>query len=139
MEVEIMALCDAATESGGKLNILGAFDRINARQFPAVHSHCAVTVRMRFDRNEEGQHQVRLNFVDADGKSVMPPLEGKIGIKFPGNVHSVCANMILNMNRIKFDQEGQYAIDLTVDGRHEKSLPVNVIYIPGKKGNEGKQ
>ncbi len=26
MNVELFALCDAATESGGKLNLLGAFD-----------------------------------------------------------------------------------------------------------------
>lgn len=133
MDVEIFALCDAATEAGGKLNILGAFDRINARQFPAVHQHCAVTVRMRFDRIEEGEHQVRLNFVDADGKSIMPPLDGKLGIQFPGDVQSVCANMILNMNGLKFEKPGQYSIDLAVNGRHEKSLPVNIIELPDRR------
>jgi hypothetical protein len=30
MIVEIAALCDAATDQGGRLNILGAFDRIIA-------------------------------------------------------------------------------------------------------------
>ena len=29
MKVEVFALCDAATESQGKLNILGTFDRLS--------------------------------------------------------------------------------------------------------------
>jgi hypothetical protein len=28
MNLELFALCDAATEAGGKLNLLGAFDAI---------------------------------------------------------------------------------------------------------------
>jgi len=44
MDVEIFALCDAATDSGGKLNILGAFDRVSTRQFPAVHPPCALGI-----------------------------------------------------------------------------------------------
>lgn len=131
MEVEIFALCDAATDSGGKLNILGAFDRITTRQFPAVHPHCAIALRVRFDRIEEGNHRVKINFVNADGKSVMPSVDGNIGVKFPPDVQSVCANMVLGINGLKFESLGQYSIDLAIDGRHEKSLPVNVVTVKG--------
>lgn len=127
MEVEVFALCDAATDSGGKLNILGAFDRINGRQFPLVHPHCAIALRVRFDRIEEGNHRVKISLIDADGNSVIPGLDGNIGIKFPEDVQSVCANMVLNMNGLKFEKPGQYSIELALDGRYEKSLPVNVV------------
>ena len=37
MKVEIFALCDAATESQGKLNLLGTFDQLVAGSVPVVH------------------------------------------------------------------------------------------------------
>ena len=38
MRVEIFTLCDAATvDAGGKLSILGSFDRLNAREAPVIH------------------------------------------------------------------------------------------------------
>ncbi|MCX7826193.1 MAG: hypothetical protein N2689_11640 [Verrucomicrobiae bacterium] len=127
MEVEVFALCDAATDSFGKLNILGAFDRINGRQFPVVHPHCAVALRVRFERIEEGNHRVKINVIDADGKLVMPSFEGNIAVRFPEDVQSVCANLILNINGIRFERPGQYSIDLAIDGRQERSVPVNVV------------
>jgi len=129
MEVEVFALCDAATDSFGKLNILGAFDRINGQQFPVVHPHCAVALRVRFERIEEGNHRVKINVIDADGKLVMPSFDGNIAVRFPEDVQSVSANLILNINGIRFERPGQYSIDLAIDGRQEKSLPVNVVLV----------
>jgi hypothetical protein len=64
MKVELFALCDAATaDAGGKLNILGVFDRLNAREAPVTHPLCALAVRLRFERLEEGQKRVRVSFV----------------------------------------------------------------------------
>jgi len=127
MDVEIFALCDAATDSGGKLNLLGAFDRINVAEFPYAHPFCAVAVRVRFERIEQGKHHFRVDFVDQDGKSVIPTFEGDLSVNLPQDVRSVCTNMILNLGGVKFERAGQYAIDLAIDGRHERSLPVNVM------------
>ncbi len=129
MDVELFSLCDAATHSGMKMNILGAFDRVHAKQFPMTHPHCAIALRVRFDKIEEGDHKFRISMMDADGQSVLPGLEGNIGVKFPPQVQSVCANMVLNINGLKLPHPGQYGIDLAVDGRHEKSLPLNVVHL----------
>jgi hypothetical protein len=126
MNVEVFVLCDAATESGGKLNILGAFDTIFAREMPGVHPFCAVALRMRFARIEQGSHAVRINFVDEDGASVLPTLDASVQIAAPHNEPSVCANLVLNISGLKFPKPGAYSIDLAVDSRHEKSLPVFV-------------
>ncbi|MBU4198808.1 MAG: hypothetical protein KKG09_04150 [Verrucomicrobia bacterium] len=132
MDVEIFTLCDAATETAGKLNILGTFDRIITRQLPTIHPHCAIALRVRFDRIEEGEHRVKINLVDDDGQSVFPGLDGNISVKMPPEGMSVCANLILNLNGLKFPKPGQYAIDLAIDGRQEKSLPVFVALIEQK-------
>jgi hypothetical protein len=129
MDIEIFTLCDAATESAGKLNILGSFDRIIARQLPTVHPHCAIALRIRFDRIEEGEHRVRINLVNDDGKAVFPGLDGNIKVKLPPDGQSICANMILNLNGLKFEKTGQHSIDLAIDGRHEKSLPVYLVLL----------
>lgn len=129
MDIEIFALCDAATDSGGKLNILGAFDRIYVRQLPAVHPHCAIALRVRFDRIEAGEHRVRISLVDADGKPVIPNLDGNINVTIPPEVPSICANLVLDINGLKFDKAGMYSVDLAIGGRHEKSLPLTVVQV----------
>jgi hypothetical protein len=129
MDIEIFALCDAATDSGGKLNILGAFDRIYVRQLPAVHPHCAIALRIRFDRIEAGEHRVRISLIDADGKPVIPSLDGNINVNIPPDLTSICANLVLDINGLKLEKADLYSIELAIDGRHEKSLPLTVVQI----------
>jgi hypothetical protein len=127
VDVEIFALCDAATDSMGKLNILGAFDKIGAQQLPVVYPRSSVALRVRFDRIEQGMHRIRINIVDADGQAIMKAFDNEINVSFPGEVQSLCANLVLQINGLKFEKLGQYAIDLAIDGRHEKSLPLYVL------------
>src|SRR5512141_2240732 len=72
MNIQVAVLCDAATDEHGKLNLLGAFDTIYTQQLPAVHPQCSIALRVTFAHQDEGNHQLRLNFVDADGRSIMP-------------------------------------------------------------------
>jgi hypothetical protein len=132
MDIEIFALCDAAADYGGKLSLLGTFDQIMVKQFPVAHPHCSIALRVRFDRIEEGDHRVRISIVDEDGKAVSPNVDGSIGVRFPPHFLSVSANMVLGINGIKFEKPGRYSIDLAIDARHEKSLPLNVVQVEQK-------
>ena len=123
MDIEVFVLCDAATEMLGKLNILGTFDTITATALPVIHAHCALALRMRFSQVEAGKHAVRINIVDADGRPVVPSLEGSLAITFGAEQTSV-TNLVLNIDRLKFDKAGQYSVDLAIDGRQERSLPL---------------
>jgi hypothetical protein len=134
MNVEMFSLCDAATDTAGKLNILGAFDSIVVGAFPAVHPQCAIALRIRFMRVEEGDHAARISLIDADGHSIVPDLDAKLNIKFGGPETSVAANLIMNLQRLQFKKPGEYSIELTVDNKHEKSLPV-VVRMRGSKNN----
>jgi hypothetical protein len=127
MNVEIFTLCDAATlDTAGKLNILGSFDRLNAAAEPIVHMHCALALKLRFERVEEGQKKFRLAFVDLDGAAVMPPLEGTAQVQFQGNDSSSTVSMALGIQQLKLPKFGEYSIDLAIDGRHEASIPLFV-------------
>ena len=87
MNIQVAILCDAATEDNGKLNLLGAFDTIFAPQLPAVHPQCAVALRVTFMSGDEGERKLKLNFVNADGKSIMPPIEIPVAVALPDDVH----------------------------------------------------
>jgi len=126
MNVEVFVLCDAATDYHGKLNILGAFDCIWATKAPVVHPFCAIALRIRFMRIEEGTHPIKINIVDEDGKNIVPPIDGNLNIKFGTEDESVAANLIINLQGIRFENFGNYSIDLAIHGRHEASLPLFV-------------
>jgi hypothetical protein len=124
MRVEVFSLCDAATADLGKLNMLGSFDTIWAASLPVVYPQCAVVLRIRFDSIERGEHKVVVNFVDADGKHIVPPASGSINVNFAAEENSGAANLVLNIHRLKLECYGNYSIDLAIDGRSEGSLPL---------------
>ena len=132
MKVEIFTLCDAATaDMGGKLNILGSFDRIHAASAPVTHPLCALAIKLRFEKLEEGQKRVRISFMDADGKATMPTLDANTQVAFPPNEHSVTACLVLQIQQLKLPNYGEYSIDLAIDGRQEASIPLFVRPVPG--------
>ncbi len=133
MSVEIFSLCDAATDQHGKLNILGAFDAIFMKDMPAVHPQCAVALRIRFQRIEQGKHKITLHLVDDDGKLLIPSLDADLDIKVPPNQDSVAINLVLNLHGLKIEKYGSYAINLAIDGRQEASIPLYIKEPPVKE------
>jgi len=132
MNIEAFLLCDAATHQQGKLNILGAFDNIYAKKVPIVHPACAIAARIRFEKVEEGNHPIRILIIDEDGKSIGPKLDGNVNVSIGDDVDSTVTNIVLNIQRLKFEKYGQYRIDLAIDNKIEGSLPFNVREIPNQ-------
>ena len=134
MIIEAFLLCDCATDNGGKLNVLGAFDFIFAKEVPFVHPACTIAGRIRFSRVEQGAHKIRINIIDEDGKTIGPKkLEADLMVRIDENFDSVVSNFILNFQRLEFQEYGQYRIDLAIDGRQEASLPLNVKKPPVRR------
>lgn len=127
MHIEIFALCDSAADYGGKLCLLGAFDGIFAREAPVVHAHCAVALRLRVAKVEEGKHHIRYNLIDPDGKLVVPAIEAKVEVRVPEQRDSMAINLIVNLQQLKFERFDRYTLDLAIDGRQEASIPLAVI------------
>ena len=131
MNIQVAVLCDAATDDSGKLNLLGAFDTIHTQQLPASHPQCSIALRVTFFSGDEGQHNIRVNFVDADGQSIMPdfpiiPME----VTMPDDVHFGTRNFIVNIQQLKFKNPGLYSIDISVDDQSQASIPLLVKYTP---------
>jgi hypothetical protein len=133
MDIEAFLLCDAATDYGGKLNVLGAFDTIFSTQVPATHPACAVALRIRFTRVEEGKHPFRICVIDEDGSEVFPRLEGNITVRIPPHADSSIVNVIANIQRLTLPRFGKYRIDLAIDSQHKASLPFMLTEVPPRK------
>ena len=131
MNIQVAVLCDAATDDNGKLNLLGAFDTIYARELPAVHPQCSVALRVTFFSGDEGKHTLRLNFVDADGHSIMPDFPPiPVEVTLPDDVHFGTRNFIINIQQLKFAEPGLYSVDLSLDGQSQASIPLLVKHVP---------
>ena len=132
MNIQVAVLCDAATDDNGKLNLLGAFDTIYARELPAIHPQCAVALRLTFLGGDEGKRQMKLNFVDADGHAIMQPIEIPVEVVLPDDMHFGTRNFIINIQQLKFAKPGHYSIDIAIDGRHETSIPLLIKMLQPK-------
>jgi hypothetical protein len=128
--MEAFLLCDAATDQNGKLNVLGAFDNIFAKETPVRHRGCSIAARIRFSKIEAGDHSVEIFIVDADGNSIGPKLEGGISVRIGDNAPDAVVNLILNMQNLEFQRYGQYQIDLAIDGAVLASLPLHIRAVP---------
>jgi hypothetical protein len=123
MNADVFTLCDFAQESEGKLTIVGAFDTIYARRFPAVHPSMCLAVRLRFYIHEEGKHAIRIVFATPDGSEAVKAIDGEAVVKdFSGSsrvIHSV-----FTLVNTPIDKEGTMSITLTVDGRQLLTSPL---------------
>lgn len=130
MKIEVFVLCDAATDTRGKLNVLGTFDQIYAAKMPVVHPACAIALRMRFDKMEEGRHKVSLQLVNPDGIPVFQPMEGEVHPRMAPDIDSVAVNLILNFQHMKFEEFADYQINLAIDDVSVATLPLHVREMP---------
>jgi hypothetical protein len=137
MNIEAFLLCDAATDSHGKLNLLGAFDSFFVNEVPAVHPHCAVVLRLRLDRAEQGEHTITLHLIDEDGNHLMQKLEGRLRVHGAPSP-TATSNLILNVQGLKLARLGELAFHLQIDGKPAASLPLYIRKIQAPPAAERK-
>ena len=133
MYFQVAALCDAATDHAGKLNILGAFDTIVGATFPLIHPQCAVALRVVFTSFEAGEHAVKVNMLDEDGGKVIKPIAVKLQVPTPRQGSFVSRNVIVNWQRLRIEKPGEYSVDIEVDNKVATRIPMQVLRLAGEK------
>jgi len=134
MRLEIFTLCDAATEHAGKLNIVGTFDSLFARETPVAHPSCAIAARIRFERIEEGTHRLSLTLADEDGHMAMSKIESSIAVQFRPGQRTTTSHFVMVIQQIRLPKFGEYTVDLAMDGHHLASLPLYVSKSEAPRG-----
>ena len=126
MRVELLAICDAATDCQGRLNILGVFEGIAAPKLPVLRDRCSIVTRMRFACDEAGAHQLRIALRNKKGVLLVPELKARFNVKRPAGNGSVAANLVLNLNKLKIEEFGCHEIALFIDDKMVESIPLIV-------------
>ncbi len=124
MEIEIFTLADFAQDNNSKLTIVGTFDSIHTKQFPATHPACTVSCRLRFAAKESGEHDFKLRLIDADGTELIKPIGGNINVGVPAKGKITTINIVVNFNQLKFETPGRYSFELYIDDDWKSGLPL---------------
>jgi hypothetical protein len=124
MQLEVLTFCDAAVEYAGRLNVLGSSDTVVVATLPFRYPHCALAMRLRAARIEQGKHTVQVMIVDVDGQSILS-VQGEMDVHFqpPSNG---AMHLIINAQNLEFATEGEYGIEVAVDGIQLGSTPLFV-------------
>lgn len=127
MKVTLAAVADyASIAEGGKLNVMGVFDRITAHAFPVRHPFMAFAFRIYFAPEESGKpFRLEVALEDAGGRE---------GIKFQGDarapdvdmVHGGQGNNVLAIRDLVFEEAGTYSIHVRVDDETLATVPIVV-------------
>lgn len=128
MKIEVAAICDAATDQSGKLNMLGVFDYIEA-ELPIVIPRCSAVFRVRYTRSEVSSHDLEVTITNTlDEKELIPPIRSSVNfLPIPDRMDSAAVNLILNMNRMRIMDGGKYQLRLRIDEvLLEATLPIYV-------------
>jgi len=127
MVLEVFAICDAATDYGGRLNILGAFEGLAGPSLPVTRERCSLVMRMRFSEGQVGEREISVRIKDAEGGMTIPEMKARFNVRMPRGRSSSAVNLVLNINQLKFPRFGDYQISLYFDGQEWSSLPLAVV------------
>lgn len=130
MHVQVAVICDAATDQGGKLNLLGAFDTLVAAHLPVAQPLCSIALRVVFERGDAGTHLLRLRFVDGDGEPILRVIEFPVEIVLREGESFTSRNYIINLQQLRFEKPGEHAVEISIDDRQEARIPLQVRLAP---------
>ncbi len=134
VDIEYAFLADAAqTSPDGKLYVLGAgINQIKAVGFPAMHPQMSLVVKLNMHPSEcDRAHSTDIELWDEDGSKIGGTMNRPFQVPrrkdFPAR--NVFFQMILNLIGTEFPRAGTYGFQISVDGRHIKSVPVELIQV----------
>ena len=132
MDIQIATLCDFAADYNGKLVISGTFDTLAARALPVVHPACALAMRFCFTPEDTGRHKLSINIINEDGESLDPnnmPIKPEFDVQLPKGAPFLTRNIVMNLQGLRFPEDGIYSIDIGCDDEVLIRLPLRVIKV----------
>ena len=132
-------LADAANKSGGKLNMLGVFDKIWASSFPATHRRLALILRLEFHSSEAGQtKEIEIVFVNADGKR-LSGRKGQFVVGELGGLLRAHDDQIIEIENLPLPAAGDYEFQILVGGEPRFTIPLKAEKIKAPRRKRGKK
>ncbi len=131
MEADILLLADFANvDAAGKLNVIGAFNRIGARKFPAVHPLMHIVIRLVAELGEfEQERQLKVILFDEDGNKQWESPDIPFSIAAPKGGRLGEFTSIIALQNTVFKKPGRYEYRVFVNQDLKGSIPVDLVQI----------
>ena len=127
MELLIATLCDSASESQGKLNVIGAFDTIVAQRFPAGFSF-TLALRFCFNAQDHGEHKFSIRLEEEGGEPAPAPAdEASMTVNMPEGAAGFSTQNMIHPLQGTVQKAGIYRFDVRYDGEVLASVPLRVV------------
>jgi hypothetical protein len=136
MEVPLALLADYANVSSeGKLNVMGIFDIINSRRFPAIHAQMHLVFRVEANPAEAGStKKLEIKLMAEDGQALFS-LQGElaIGAKGPAPLGEMLqSNHIVGLQALRFEKPGAYQFAILINDDTKKTVSLKVRELPAE-------
>jgi hypothetical protein len=119
-------LCDdVRQEMGGKVSLMGIFENIYSRNFPAIHPRLAAINEWT---DGTGEFDAILRILSPDRKTVIRETVTRLKLTNAGSKHR---DISIHLN-IEFKKPGTYWIENYIDGIIVNSVPLNVLLVKEK-------
>ncbi len=128
MKLTFIALADFVNEvQGGKLNVLGIFDTIGAKDFPTTHVQMSLVLRFSCDfADSEKERAIRVQFEAPNGATFLD-FAAKIPIPTMQPGQSGMTNQTLNLVGVEFKDPGTYIVRVYVEDEIAGEIPLQLI------------
>ncbi len=137
MKTRVAVLADCANVTAdGKLNIMGVFNVINARQVPVTHSQMQLVLSLVPDPWEMNMTvPLEIQLVDSDGNVVFG-LKGQVKIGAAKGGEQATANYLLSLNNTVFEKFGSFEFKVLTNDEPFVTIPLTVQQAPASPSAE---
>ncbi len=127
MKVELFTLADyAVAVPGGKLTIVGTFDRLTPPQLPFQQPAFYLVGKLRFDATEVGERHIKFTISNPDGKMIGALPEVKVPVTLRGDDYTAAMQLVLQINGLPLAEQGDHSINLLIDDKIEATLLLTI-------------
>ncbi|MFB6319966.1 DUF6941 family protein [Saccharicrinis sp. FJH54] len=126
MEVEIFTICDYCQDNHGKMIVIGPFDTIFAREFPATHPVLGIAGRIVFEPEEEKGSDIKILVLDPDGKDLLRPILGKFDLKDDESKPLKHLNICITNTNVLFKKPGKHLFQLFLGDKMLRQISINL-------------
>lgn len=135
MKIELLTLCDyAVAVPGGKLTIVGTFDRLAVPKLPYQQPSFYLVTKVRFDLTEAGEKRLKFVFADPDGKEIGALPEVKVPVKLREEDYTAAMQAVLRINGLPLSQAGDHSVHLLLDDKIEATALLTIQLAQPKAG-----
>ena len=131
MKVELFTLADyAVAVPGGKLTIVGTFDRLSPPQLPFQQPAFYLVGKLRFDATEVGEKRVKFTISNPDGKMIGALPEVRVPVAMRDDEYTTAMQVVLRINGLPLAEAGDHSINLLIDDKTEATLLLTIKVAP---------